>query len=287
MGIGTHGAGKVEMDTVEDDFVVLLCGLLVRGELGLAAGFGLEDEDPGGGESDVVDVPRFGPGSLDFQIMEDAEAIGREAVEHPADDLLALKTEPVVGELSEGLAEKMEEDRSPDHSKTKAEGKKAGLNIEEPRHEAGEPDHRRIEKEIRHQVLGPALEAPARRARHVLEWPAALFIPHADPSPHPENEPDDGETGEEQEEPEVFKHRRRSCEERTRTGRAKTSPGHVATTHSRECMEAADRAAKEHDDYPLRYLRLDRRVDDPSKIVGTIFAGGEMETAINSNLEMR
>jgi len=59
------------------------------------------------------------------------------------------------------------------------------------------------------------------------------------------------------------------------------------STHSRECMEAAHRAAKEREDYPLRYLRRDRRMDDPSKIVRTTFAGEEMETAIKSNLEMR
>lgn len=60
-----------------------------------------------------------------------------------------------------------------------------------------------------------------------------------------------------------------------------------ATTHSRECMEAAHRAAKKRADYPLRYLRLDRKVNDPSKIVGSTFAGEEMQTAIDSNFEMR
>jgi len=60
-----------------------------------------------------------------------------------------------------------------------------------------------------------------------------------------------------------------------------------ATTHSRECMEAAHRAAKARTEYPLRFLRLDRRVDDPAKIVATTFAGEEMQTAIDSNLEMR
>lgn len=60
-----------------------------------------------------------------------------------------------------------------------------------------------------------------------------------------------------------------------------------ATTHSRECMEAAHRAAIERDSYPLRYLRLDRRVDDPSQIVATTFAKEEMQTAIESHLEMR
>jgi hypothetical protein len=60
-----------------------------------------------------------------------------------------------------------------------------------------------------------------------------------------------------------------------------------ATTHSRECMEAAHRAAKERADYPLRYLRLDRHIDSPGRIVATTFAGEEMETAIHSNIEMR
>ncbi len=60
-----------------------------------------------------------------------------------------------------------------------------------------------------------------------------------------------------------------------------------ATTHSRECMEAAHRAAKARKEYPVRYLRLDRRVDDPGKIVGTTFGGDVMETAIEFNKEMR
>lgn len=60
-----------------------------------------------------------------------------------------------------------------------------------------------------------------------------------------------------------------------------------ATTHSRECMEAAQRAAASMEGNPLRFLRLDRRVDDPQKIVATTFGQEEMQTAINSNLEMR
>lgn len=60
-----------------------------------------------------------------------------------------------------------------------------------------------------------------------------------------------------------------------------------ATTHSRECMEAAHRAAAERDDYPLRYLRLDRRADDPQKIVSTTFGKEEMQTAMDSKIEMR
>ena len=60
-----------------------------------------------------------------------------------------------------------------------------------------------------------------------------------------------------------------------------------ATTHSRECMEAAHRAAKERTDDPLRFLRLDRQVDDTTKIVATSFGSEEMETAIKSDLEMR
>ena len=60
-----------------------------------------------------------------------------------------------------------------------------------------------------------------------------------------------------------------------------------ATTHSRECMEAAHRAAVPLDDDPLRFLRLDRRVDDPAKIVATTFGKEEMQTAIEFNREMR
>lgn len=60
-----------------------------------------------------------------------------------------------------------------------------------------------------------------------------------------------------------------------------------ATTHSRECMEAAYRAAKDMPNEPLRYLRLDRRIDDPAKIVATTFGKEEMATAIEFNLEMR
>lgn len=60
-----------------------------------------------------------------------------------------------------------------------------------------------------------------------------------------------------------------------------------ATTHSRECMEAAHRAASAMDGDPLRFLRLDRRVDDPGKIVATTFGKEEMATAIEFNREMR
>jgi len=60
-----------------------------------------------------------------------------------------------------------------------------------------------------------------------------------------------------------------------------------ATTHSRECMEAAQKAASGMDGDPLKFLRLDRMVDDPSKIVGTTFGKREMETAMEFNTEMR
>jgi hypothetical protein len=60
-----------------------------------------------------------------------------------------------------------------------------------------------------------------------------------------------------------------------------------ATTHSRECMEAAQKAASGMDGDLLRFLRLDRMVDDPSKIVGTTFGKREMETAMEFNTEMR
>jgi ABC-type branched-subunit amino acid transport system ATPase component len=60
-----------------------------------------------------------------------------------------------------------------------------------------------------------------------------------------------------------------------------------ATTHSRECMEAAHKAAASMDGDPLRFLRLDRRVDDPGKIVATTFGKEEMQTAIEFNRDMR
>lgn len=60
-----------------------------------------------------------------------------------------------------------------------------------------------------------------------------------------------------------------------------------ATTHSRECMEAAQKAASGMEGDPLRFLRLDRKVDDLSKIVGTTFGKREMETAMEFNTEMR
>lgn len=60
-----------------------------------------------------------------------------------------------------------------------------------------------------------------------------------------------------------------------------------ATTHSKECMEAAHRAASTLADDPLRFMRLDRRMDDPAKIVATTFGKEEMATAIEFNREMR
>jgi hypothetical protein len=60
-----------------------------------------------------------------------------------------------------------------------------------------------------------------------------------------------------------------------------------ATTHSRECMEAAQKAASAMEGDPLRFLRLDRRLDDPGKIVATTFGKEEMQTAIEFNREMR
>lgn len=60
-----------------------------------------------------------------------------------------------------------------------------------------------------------------------------------------------------------------------------------ATTHSRECMEAAQKAASAMGGDPLRFLRLDRRIDDAGKIVATTFGKEEMQTAIEFNREMR
>lgn len=61
-----------------------------------------------------------------------------------------------------------------------------------------------------------------------------------------------------------------------------------ATTHSRECMESAQRAnANMPEPSRLRYLRLDRDVDQPEKIIGTSFDGDTMATAIQFGDEMR
>lgn len=60
-----------------------------------------------------------------------------------------------------------------------------------------------------------------------------------------------------------------------------------ATTHSRECMEAAHKVAATMAGDPLRFLRLDRRVDDPGRVVATAFGQEEMQTAIEFNREMR
>lgn len=43
------------------------------------------------------------------------------------------------------------------------------------------------------------------------------------------------------------------------------------TTHSRECMEAAQKAASSEEEPDLRYLRLDREIDSPENIIGTDF----------------
>lgn len=60
-----------------------------------------------------------------------------------------------------------------------------------------------------------------------------------------------------------------------------------ATTHSCECMEAALKATESNKGAPLRFLRLDRRVDDPGKVVATTFGNEEMKTAMEFNREMR
>ena len=61
-----------------------------------------------------------------------------------------------------------------------------------------------------------------------------------------------------------------------------------ATTHSRECMEAAQKAdASTKSDSALRYLRLDRHVDSPDKIIGTSFGSATMSEAVEFGQEMR
>ncbi len=59
-----------------------------------------------------------------------------------------------------------------------------------------------------------------------------------------------------------------------------------ATTHSRECMEAACEANKDGKT-TLRYLRLDRKAKDPDTIVGTVFDDSTMASAIKFGEEMR
>jgi AAA15 family ATPase/GTPase len=58
-----------------------------------------------------------------------------------------------------------------------------------------------------------------------------------------------------------------------------------ATTHSRECMEAACQACPE--DVNLRYLRLDRKIDNLETIVGTTFDQKTMALALEAGQEMR
>lgn len=61
-----------------------------------------------------------------------------------------------------------------------------------------------------------------------------------------------------------------------------------ATTHSRECMEAVQRAnAKMSAPTTLRYLRLDRDINQAEKIIGTTFDADTMATAIQYGDEMR
>ncbi|MDQ8193659.1 AAA family ATPase [Coraliomargarita sp. SDUM461004] len=61
-----------------------------------------------------------------------------------------------------------------------------------------------------------------------------------------------------------------------------------ATTHSRECMESAQRAnVNMPAPTSLRYLRLDRDVEQPEKIIGTTFDSETMATAIQFGDEMR
>jgi hypothetical protein len=59
-----------------------------------------------------------------------------------------------------------------------------------------------------------------------------------------------------------------------------------ATTHSRECMEAACKA-NQGNKTSLRYLRLDRKAKDPETIVGTVFDDKTMAAALESGREMR
>lgn len=60
-----------------------------------------------------------------------------------------------------------------------------------------------------------------------------------------------------------------------------------ATTHSRECMEAAQAADNSFNESKLRFLRLDRKVDDPHVITGTSFGRETMVNAMEFHQEMR
>jgi hypothetical protein len=95
VAVGVHWGRKQKLLAVEDDFVPRLAsGASV---LRLAAGLGLDGEDSSGRENNVIDVPGFLPGFDDFEIMEDADRVGRETVENQADDLLAQQAQPVIG----------------------------------------------------------------------------------------------------------------------------------------------------------------------------------------------
>jgi len=59
------------------------------------------------------------------------------------------------------------------------------------------------------------------------------------------------------------------------------------TTHSRECMEAAQKAASSEEEPDLRYLRLDREIDSPGNIIGTDFGGNVMADAMAFDQDMR
>ena len=60
------------------------------------AGLGLDGEDSGRRQDDVIDVPWFFTGFADFEIVEDMNGVGRQSVENLSDDLLAEKAETVV-----------------------------------------------------------------------------------------------------------------------------------------------------------------------------------------------
>lgn len=60
-----------------------------------------------------------------------------------------------------------------------------------------------------------------------------------------------------------------------------------ATTHSKECMETAQKADAQLDGSDLRFLRLDRHVDDLNNIIGTCFNSATMAEAMEVGQEMR
>jgi len=61
----------------------------------------------------------------------------------------------------------------------------------------------------------------------------------------------------------------------------------IATTHSRECMAAADEAFREDAPDMLTLLRLSRRPTEPESVVATPYSAREIESALELKLDIR